>query len=193
MGYSFVGDFVSSAVSFPGRCPITGRFMSTFEFDDDEPLEHFFGIIDVATEEVTDSNDEESDDILHSFSERYFGQQYDDLSAEEQAEFNQLNDKYKTDYWHPKDLVTLRRLDGLRWVKKTYGKCLYGAPEVNPHMGCSGFGANDKSSVMNYGYDDYLSRRGHDDTRKSRKATIRRFRRSARKLRTVEHTLSLLY
>lgn len=194
MGYSFVDDFISNTVSFPGRCPLTGRFMSTSEFGDDEPMEHFFGVVCEATDEVVtpDDADEDDVDVDNNDGAVYW------LSPKEEAEFHKLNRKLGTDYWHPDDLMTLRRLDGLRWVEETYGDCRYGAPATDApavyQMGRSGFGAEDKPMIIgSYGYNDGRGRRGFDDTRKNRKAAIRRFRRSARKLRTVEHSLSLLY
>ncbi len=112
------------------------------------------------------------------------------LSAEEAEELFFLNEKHRTSYWHPDDLLTLRRLDGLRWVEETYGNCQYGAPKAvatTAQSGSSGFGSGEKYKVADYfGWDWGPGRRGHDDARKQRKAAVNRFRRLERKLRTVE-------
>lgn len=184
MGYQFFGGSGTESMvtgHFTGRCPLTGRFMSGAEFGDDEPVEHHFGLV----YDPAEIQPEEADDDLDIVTD-YGDDAGWNLSADEEKEFEMLNLRHRTNYWHPKDLMTLRRLDGLRWVEKTYGWCRYGAPETKTlvpgrQMGSSGFGAGEKARVNLYDFDWLWARRGiGDQGKKCRKARLKRTLREVR-------------
>jgi hypothetical protein len=195
--FARAADFILSnngifcTVAIPPRDQL-GRFLGELPgYDDDEYCADSVGsvyalVAETVTadldEETSEDDDEEGSD---SFIDDIFGW---GLSPEEWDEMNELNEKHETEYYRPEDLMTLRRLDGLRWIEETYGK--YMDPVVTAvkagTSGSSGFGSGEKYSLNNW---DWIhGRRGHDDGRKKRKAMFNRQLRENRHMRVINIT-----
>ena len=195
--FTLDNDGIFSSVVVPPRDQF-GRFLGELPgYDDDEDCtdcaDSVFALvaetitIDLA-EKISEDGDEEDPDS-------YFDDIFDwGLSPDEQAEMDKLNLKHGTEYYKPKDLMTLRRLDGLKWVEETYGNYQndegeWSIPTKSKCSGSFGFGSGKKHTA--YKLLDFYGapgRRGHDDGRKQRKARFNRQLRANRQVRMINIT-----
>ncbi|MBY0538502.1 hypothetical protein K2P47_03860 [Patescibacteria group bacterium] len=187
-------DGIFSSVAIPPRDQL-GRFLGNFVDDDEDCNDCVGSIFALVAETVTSDVGEESLETDEDVALEIDNDIDWYLSPDEQAEMDKLNLKHGTEYYKPKDLMTLRRLDGLKWVEETYGNYQndegkWSIPTKSKCSGSFGFGSGKKHTT--YKLLDFYGapgRRGHDDGRKQRKARFNRQLRENRKVRAINITV----